>query len=228
MIANKQLITVKGTRDGLILKIDDHCAYQDVLNELKEKLSVNDLIEDDRLITVNLQLGNRYVTREQKDELKEEVRKSQNLVVGKVESNVITKEEAAEWKKHAQVKPLVKVVRSGQVINVEGDLLLIGDVNPGGKIMASGNIFVMGSLRGIAHAGVDGDSHAVIAASFMQPTQLRIADAISRAPDQDAEGVYMECGYLEEGNDKILIDRLQEVIKKRPDISSFERRMFNG
>ncbi|WP_028783349.1 septum site-determining protein MinC [Thalassobacillus devorans] len=228
MIANQQLITIKGTRDGLILKIDDQCAYENVLEELKEKLSLNALLEEDRLISVNIQLGNRYVTREQKETLKKVVRENQNLVVGKIESNVLTIEEASEWKKHAEVKPLVRVVRSGQVINVEGDLLLIGDVNPGGKVMASGNIFVMGSLRGIAHAGVDGDSRAVIAASYMQPSQLRIADAISRAPDHETEGVYMECGYLNENEDKILIDRLQDIIKKRPDISSFERRMLNG
>lgn len=228
MIANQQLITIKGTRDGLILKIDDQCAYEDVLGELKEKLSLNALLEEDRLISVKIQLGNRYVTKEQKEKLKEVVRDNQNLVVGKIESNVLTKEEASEWKKHAEVKPLVRVVRSGQVINVEGDLLLIGDVNPGGKVMATGNIFVMGSLRGIAHAGVDGDFRAVIAASYMQPSQLRIANAISRAPDHETEGVYMECGYLDEDADKILIDRLQDIIKKRPDISSFERRMLNG
>ncbi|MBM7554620.1 septum site-determining protein MinC [Thalassobacillus pellis] len=228
MIASKQKIAIKGTRHGLTLQLDDQCSYKEILGELDEKLSSNNQAEDDQLINVTIQLGNRYLTQEQKDALKKVIREKQHLVVDSIESNLITKEEAKEWKKHAEVKPFVKVVRSGQVINIEGDLLLIGDVNPGGKVMATGNIFIMGSLRGIAHAGVDGDEKAVISASFMKPSQLRISDSISQAPDYETDGVYMECAYLDEKVSKILMERLQDVIKKRPDLSSFERRMLNG
>ncbi len=86
----------------------------------------------------------------------------------------------------------------------------------------------MGNLLGIAHAGANGDRDAVIAASYMKPNQLRIADYISRAPDYDSEGVYMECGLIDEEQDKIVIDRLQILSRKRKDISGFERRMLNG
>src|SRR5699024_10424628 len=92
------------------------------------------------------------------------------------------------------IKAFNRVVRSGQVLRVEGDLLLIGDVNPGGKVVATGDIYIMGNLRGIAHAGINGNRKAIIAASYMKPTQLRIADYISRAPDYETDGVYMECG----------------------------------
>src|SRR5699024_6098067 len=132
--------------------------------------------------------------------------------------------------------------RSGQVLRVEGDLLLIGDVNPGGKVVATGDIYIMGNLRGIAHAGINGNRKAIIAASYMKPTQLRIADYISRswvgfmydaammaymkptqlriadyisrAPDYETDGVYMECGFIDEEKDIILIDRLQVLSRK--------------
>ncbi len=57
-------------------------------------------------------------------------------------------------------------------------------MNPGGTILSTGSIYVMGSLKGMAHAGRDGDESAVIAASLLKPTQLRIANIISRPPDE--------------------------------------------
>lgn len=74
-------------------------------------------------------------------------------------------------------------VRSGQLVSFEGNIVVIGDVNPGGEIIATGNVVVMGSLRGIVHAGADGNKEAIVAALNLQPTQLRIADVITRSPD---------------------------------------------
>src|SRR5699024_12207571 len=119
------------------------------------------------------------------------------LPIYKYESEVIGKKEAEQWLEKSEVKRITQIVRSGQVVEVTGDLLLVGDVNPGGQVKATGSIYVLGHLNGIAHAGVYGDEKAVIAASYMNPTQLRIAKYISRAPDYEASGVYMECGYLD-------------------------------
>lgn len=228
MTANVQKVMIKGTRDGLTLHLDDQCSFEAILRELQEQLSMNSLTEEQPMIRVTIQLGNRYLNEEQKEELSAVVREKQKLVVERIESDVLTKEEALEWKENTEITPVAKTVRSGQLIEIKGDLLLIGDVNPGGQIHATGNIFVMGSLRGIAHAGSGGDTQAVIAASYMQPSQLRIADQLSRSPDYESEGVYMECGFIDDSQEKIRIDRLQEVVKKRPDLVSFERRMING
>lgn len=75
-------------------------------------------------------------------------------------------------------------VRSGQLISFDGNVVIIGDVNPGGVVEATGNVVVMGSLKGIVHAGADGNKSAVIAALDLQPMQLRIADIITRSPDE--------------------------------------------
>ncbi|MBH0230015.1 septum site-determining protein MinC [Halobacillus yeomjeoni] len=228
-MTNIQKIMIKGTRDGLTLHLDDQCSFPSILKELEHKLSINGVAEEDQpMIRVTIQLGNRYLTEEQKEELIAVIRDKQQLVVDHIESNVITRQEALEWKENTAITPIVKTVRSGQVIKVRGDLLVIGDVNPGGQVVASGNVFVMGKLRGVAHAGNDGDTQAVVAASYMQPTQLRIGEHVSRSPDAGTEGVYMECAYVEESQENILIDRLQEIVKKRPELASFERRMSNG
>lgn len=78
-------------------------------------------------------------------------------------------------------------LRSGQKVEHPGDVVVIGDVNPGAEIFAGGNIVVMGVLRGIAHAGIYGKTDAFVAASVLQPTQLRIHQTITRSPDEGTD-----------------------------------------
>ena len=86
-----------------------------------------------------------------------------------------------------------RTVRSGQSIQFDGNVVILGDVNPGAEIIARGNIVVMGALRGVIHAGATGNENATVAAFRLQPTQLRIANHITRAPD----GEYMAPNYPE-------------------------------
>ena len=88
-------------------------------------------------------------------------------------------------------------VRSGQRVSYEGNVVIIGDVNPGGEVIAGGNILVLGNLRGIAHAGATGNQDAVVASYCLQPTQLRIAGYITRAPEgETAKPPYPEVAYI--------------------------------
>ena len=74
-------------------------------------------------------------------------------------------------------------LRSGQVERfLEGNVVILGDVNPGAEVIAARDIVVLGTLRGIAHAGALGDISSVIIALSLVPTQLRIARFISRPP----------------------------------------------
>jgi septum site-determining protein MinC len=75
-------------------------------------------------------------------------------------------------------------VRSGQRIVHEGHLVICGDVNAGAEVMASGDVLIFGTLRGLAHAGCLGDETARIVASSLRPPQLRIAAKIARAPEE--------------------------------------------
>jgi septum site-determining protein MinC len=218
-------VTMKGTKDGLTLHLDDMCSYDDLIAELDEKLMINENKDfDGPLVSVHLKLGNRYLTPEQEEELRALIRAKKNLVVASIDSNVMTKEEAIEWKQKTEIVSVAKIVRSGQVLHVHGDLLLIGDVNPGGTVIAGGNIFILGALRGIAHAGCYGNKEAVIAASVMKPMQLRISDVMNRAPDYKVdEQNEMECAYIDD-NDQIVVDRLQLLMHLRPTLTRLERR----
>lgn len=99
-------------------------------------------------------------------------------------------------------------LRSGQKIFSEGNIVVLGDINPGAEVIAGGNILVMGSLRGLAHAGAFGDDSVLIAAYRLNPTQLRIANHITRPPDGDAvEMGVPELARIRAG--KVVIEKLK-------------------
>ena len=74
-------------------------------------------------------------------------------------------------------------LRSGDHLETSGSVLLLGDVNPGARISAAGHVLVWGRLRGMAHAGCQGDNSARIVALQLRPLQLRIAGAVARGPE---------------------------------------------
>jgi len=99
-------------------------------------------------------------------------------------------------------------LRSGQKIFGEGNIVILGDVNPGAEVIAGGNILVMGALKGMAHAGVFGDENVVISAYRLTPTQLRIANHITRPPD--GEEVTTNCPEIARIRaGKVIIEKLK-------------------
>ncbi len=78
-------------------------------------------------------------------------------------------------------------LRSGDHIESQGHLLIVGDVNPGGSASAEGDVYVWGRLRGRAHAGSNGNSNARIVALQLRPLQLRIAELVARGPDDQPQ-----------------------------------------
>ncbi len=91
---------------------------------------------------------------------------------------------------------LETTLRSGADIQHNGTVVLLGDVNPGGTITAEGDILVWGRLRGVAHAGSKGNTRCLIMALQMEPTQLRIADFVARAPETPLTEYYPEVAYV--------------------------------
>ncbi|OCS88444.1 septum site-determining protein MinC [Caryophanon tenue] len=203
----KALVHMKGTKDGLVLRLDDQCVFEDVVEELTEK--VKEASEEP--INVQLQLGYRYCTDEQKQQLMQIVHTHSDMRVSKVVSEVITVKESNDKLLENRSQIHMGVVRSGQVVQAAGDLFVVGDVNPNGKVAATGSIYVLGKLVGIAHAGVEGNEEAVIAASYFKPTQVRIADQLEIMFDENekiAVQPHYGCAFIDE-HGRIDFNRLQ-------------------
>ena len=95
-------------------------------------------------------------------------------------------------------------LRSGQRLEVEGSLVIIGDVNAGAEVIAADNIAVIGTLRGLAHAGAKGNKEAIIAASTLDAVQIRISNIVKEF-DMNEEYVY-DNAYIYADGDQIVIE----------------------
>lgn len=95
-------------------------------------------------------------------------------------------------------------LRSGQKLETEGSLVILGDVNSGAEVMASDNIVVLGSLRGLAHAGAKGNKQAIVAAGLFDAVQIRIANIVKEI-DREEEPMHKQA-YISVVDDKIVIE----------------------
>jgi septum site-determining protein MinC len=211
MAVTRHHVMIKGVKDGLVFLLDDKCLYEDVIQELHHKLEkTHQKILTGPIIHVVVKLGNRQVTNEQKEEIRSIIGQKGNLLIQSIESQAIGPLEIPS--NINDVKLIKGIVRSGQTSVHAGNILFLGDVNPGGELVSSGSIYIMGSLRGMAHAGVDGDNKSIIAASHLRPTQLRIASVISRPPDEwGVNEAFMEFAYVKDG--KMEIDKIHHLNK---------------
>lgn len=216
MAEAKHLVTIKGVKDGLVFVIDDACPFADALEELAHKLDkTHRTILAGPVVQVQIKLGKRTVSEPDKQALKQLIGKSGNLLVQSLEADGVVEDATPEPKREG-VAIRKGIIRSGQTLEHEGHLLFLGDINPGGTLLCTGDIYVLGALRGMAHAGTGGNARAIVAASFLRPTQLRIADVISRPPDEwGIEDATMEFAYIRDGS--MEIDKINQLHRLRPD-----------
>ncbi|MFC4776464.1 septum site-determining protein MinC [Paenibacillus sp. GCM10023252] len=206
---------IKGVKEGLVFLLDDQCEFEALLDELQYKLEkTHQQLLAGPLVHVQVKLGGRRLSEEDKEQIRTVIRSQGNLLVQSIDSE----EDAAASR--LPIPPSLKVItgmiRSGQTVEHDGDILLLGDLNPGGTLLCTGDIYILGALRGVAHAGTEGKADVIIAASLMRPTQLRIADMISRPPEEWMTGdAAMEFAYLSEGQMKL--DKLTQLHRLRKD-----------
>ena len=95
-------------------------------------------------------------------------------------------------------------LRSGQKLETEGSIVILGDVNSGAEVIASDNIVVLGNLRGLAHAGAKGNKQAIIAAGLLDTVQIRISNIVKEI-NRDEEPLHKQA-YVSVIDDKIVIE----------------------
>lgn len=95
-------------------------------------------------------------------------------------------------------------LRSGKKIEVEGSVVILGDVNSGAEVMATDNIVILGNLRGLAHAGAKGNKEAIISAGKLEAVQLRIANIVKELSKEETE---KEQVYIHAEGKEIVIEQ---------------------
>lgn len=203
-------VTIKGIRQGILLVLPEEGEWEAVSAELETKLAAASGLT--RGSKAQLDFGDRPVTPEQLKALASRLAEQHEveltalvgphtkpvadacgLSVAEAPAPKPKSEPAAEQSRVvAPAQPegpannalyLRQTLRSGQSIRHDGAIIICGDVNPGAEVIATGDIMVFGTLRGVAHAGATGNEDAQIIAMNLRPTQIRIAGYIARSPD---------------------------------------------
>mgnify|MGYP003801904003 CR=1 FL=1 len=196
----KSDVAFKGKKDGILIYLNMNAEYAHLKEQLIRKLESAHLFFNGAKV---VGIRGKELNKEQKDEISQIIHSKFGMILAEKpeeEIQVRNKKEIFNGINEGNTKFIRTTMRSGQNINYNGNIVIIGDVNPGAEIIAKGNIMVMGTLRGLAHAGADGNTKAMIVAFRLQSKQLRIANVIGRAPDGEQEGPHIpELAIIKDG-----------------------------
>ncbi len=220
---NEASVIFKGTVNGLTIILRDEDSFEEIIKEMEDKIlsagrffkgavlnvkykgkALSDE-EIKQMLDMMIRKSGAEIKSFQKDTLEDEIQESKKEKQNGFSTNRFSIFDGVE-------KGITKfhkgTIRSGQKVTFDGNLVIFGDVNPGGELVASGNIIVMGALRGIVHAGADGNKDAIVASFNLQPTLLKIADIITRSPDGKyyKDNLVPEIAYIKE--ELVYIDKI--------------------
>ena len=197
------MITLKSTQEGLEFWISDADSYPKIKKELEDTLGANrdfyrgthlpanffgweftDLQKRELSAFLGREYGIYHVHFSDDDapEQTQAQPKRRGRRVASRAEEPRGEQEAAMPESAQSSLFLPKTIRSGQRIECQGDVVVVGDVNPGAEIIATGNIAVVGKLRGLAHAGASGRQDVIIVANYLVPQQIRIGGKIAIIP----------------------------------------------
>lgn len=188
----KNCINIQLKKDEILIRIQEDAEEKEIVECLKEKIEeLKNLYKDD---TTPIKITGKVLKNKQMEEIK-------NIIKEKIEVDVdfespttlglygIKKGFEQEIKSSETIFSRGSL-RSGQKLEFEGSIVIIGDVNAGAEVIAGENITILGDLRGLAHAGAKGNRKAIIAANKIDCPQIRIADKIKKFEKEEIAQSY--------------------------------------
>lgn len=202
----KNCVSINLKKNEIVIKLNDNATQREIVECLRKKLpELKKLYKDEKTpITVTGKvLKNREI-----DEIQELIKNKidveidfdmpKSLGLSSIKKTFEKEIAISETKFHRGS------LRSGQKLESDGSLVILGDVNSGAEVMASDNIVILGALRGLAHAGAKGNKQAIIAAGLLDTVQIRIANIV-REIDRDEEPMHKQA-YVSVIDGKIEIE----------------------
>ena len=185
----RSCISINLRKDNIVIKVNEEYSQEDIVYTLRKKIpDLKKLYQGEHTPIV---ITGKVLKNKEIDEIQELIKKYLDVQI-KFDSprtlglhgivKTYNKEIAiSETKFHRGA------VRSGQKLEFEGRIVIMGDVNDGAEVIAGDNIVILGALRGLAHAGAKGNVNAIIAASSIDAPQLRIANIIKEREKEEIQ-----------------------------------------
>ncbi len=202
-------VVIKGFKAGIILVLNPDASYETLKKDIAEKFKASAAFFGEAAKAISFK--GRDLSDEQKIEIVDIIQENCSLTILCIMEDDPVMEEA--FGKSLERKLMEQDysntgqfykgnLRSGQVLDVETSIIIIGDIKPGAKVISKGNVIVLGSLKGNVYAGASGNNNAFVVALDMHPVQIRIADTIARSPDNPKKDKNNETkiAFLDNGN----------------------------
>ena len=201
----KDCININLKKNEIVIKINEDAEYVNIVENLKKKLpELKKLYKEDK---TPIRVTGKILKNKEIDELQSIIKENIDVDIDfdtpKTLGLASIKRTFDQDIAVSETKFQRGSLRSGQRIEVEGSIVIIGDVNSGAEVIASDNIVVLGSLRGLAHAGAKGNKQVIIAAEVFDSVQVRIANIVKEI-DRDEEPLHRD-SYICIEDDKIII-----------------------
>lgn len=211
-------VIIKGNKYGIVVVLDAFMKFEELKEKIAEKFRDSSKFFSKAQMAISFE--GRALSNEEQRTILDIIAEETELHVVCVVENDPQKEEVFKKALDEKLMELSNTtgqfykgnLRSGQVLESETSIIVIGDVNPGARIVSKGNIIVLGSLKGTVFAGATGNTNSFVVALDMNPVQIRIADTIARSPDKPVKDAKKETkiAFLEEGN--IYIETLNKEV----------------
>lgn len=201
-------ITIVSKKDKIIIKIKDEANQKEIIKSLEKKLpELKKLYKEEK---TPIEVVGKILKSSEMDEIQKLIQEQINIKVEFETPKTLglhsIKKAFNKEIEDSQTKFYKGSLRSGQKIEYEGSLVIIGDVNGGAEVIAEENIIILGTLRGLAHAGAKGNKKAIIATNKIDCPQIRIANIIKeKEQKEDEELEYKSYAYVGE-NDEIILE----------------------
>lgn len=182
-------VVIKGNKYGIVVQLDKNISFDELKTDLAEKFKSASKFFDKANMAVSFE-GRTLSSEEEREILQIISDNSQLNIVCVIDNNELKEKmfkKAVEDKLEelsAHTGRFYKgTLRSGQILESESSIIILGDINPGAKVVAKGNIIILGALKGTVYAGANGNEEAFVVALEMAPIQIRIGDTIARCND---------------------------------------------
>ncbi|MCI8372315.1 MAG: septum site-determining protein MinC [Lachnospiraceae bacterium] len=188
-----QSVVIKRNKYGMTVILDKEKEYDSLKKDVEEKFKQSAKFFNDAQVAVCFQ--GKELDQVQENELVQVITDNSELkVICIVDED---KERERLFKSAIDNKDTIDNVqggqfykgtlRSGQLLESDASIIILGDVNRGAKVVAAGNIIVLGMLKGTVYAGANGNANAFVVALDMDPMQIRVAEVRARKADETSK-----------------------------------------
>lgn len=198
-------VSINLKKDRIIIKIKETAIHEQVLEELNKKIpELKKLYKEEK---TPIEVTGKTLKNIEMDEIQEILQKQIDVKIEFETPKTLglhsIRKTFNKEIEDSTTKFYKGSLRSGQKLEYEGSLVILGDVNGGAEVVAEENIVILGTLRGLAHAGAKGNRKAIIAANRIDCPQLRIANVIKEKESSEEEGI-KNYAYIDDNNEIIL------------------------